>query len=146
MSSVVEVKRAGNKPPLTTSDFEKLMKDDVSLVPLNGRLIVWDQSRAGKPLHLNIESDRLWTDALDRDSQAIHLNKLREIAKILDARVFGEEGEDFTEEDPDDPGRSRHPIASAVGFFVFALMVPMLAIMFVVRLPWMLWRVSRTLK
>ncbi len=146
MSYVIEIKRAADKPSLTGDDIERLLGADRSLVKVDERLIEWSQPQRVTPLHINVETDRLWTDSIREEIQEVFLIKLREIARYLDARVYGEEGEDLTDELDEDLGGFRNGFAAVMGFVVFAVMIPVVAITFVFRLPWALWRISRTLR
>lgn len=146
MSYVVEVRRPGDQPSLTPDDFQRLIESDSSLTLTDGRLIIWNGPEDFDPLNVNVESDRLWTDSIGGSAQATYLKKLREIAKFLDANVFGEEGEDLSDEFPSDPDDPRHGISALVGLALFILTIPVLALFFVVRLPWMIWKTSRVLK
>lgn len=146
MSYVIEIKRAADKPSLTGDDIERLLGADRSLVKVDERLIEWSQPQRVTPLHINVETDRLWTDSIREEIQDVFLTKLREIARYLDARVYGEEGEDLTDELDEDLGGFRNGFAAVMGFVVFAVMIPVVAITFVFRLPWALWRISRILR
>ena len=146
MSYVVEVRRPGDRPSLTPDDFDRLVENDASLTLTEGRLIVWSGSESFDPLDVNVESDRLWTDSIGGGAQATKLEKLREIARFLDAKVIGEEGEDLTEDFPGDPDHPRHGVSAFVGLVFFVLTIPVLALLFIVRLPWLIWKTSRALK
>lgn len=146
MSYVIEIKRAADKPSLTGDDIERLLGADRSLVKVDERLIEWSQPQRVTPLHINVETDRLWTDSIREEIQDVFLTKLREIARYLDARVYGEEGEDLTDEFDEDLRGFRNGFAAVMGFIVFAVLIPFLAITVVFRLPWVLWRISRTLR
>ena len=146
VSYVIEIKRADEKPSLTSKDIERLLGADRSLVKVGEKLIEWSQPQRVTPLHINVEADRLWTDSIREEFQETFLTKLREIARYLDARVYGEEGEDLTEKLAEDLGGFRNGFAAIMGFIVFAVMIPVVAITFVLRLPWALWRISRTLR
>lgn len=146
MSYVFEIRRPGDQPSLTPNDFRRLVESDSSLTLTDGRLIIWNGSDNLDPLNVNVESDRLWTDSISSSAEPVHLAKLRDIAKFLDARVFGEEGENLTEEFPSDPDHPRHGLSAFVGLVLFVLTIPVLGLVFVVRLPWMIWKTSRALK
>ena len=146
MSYVVEIKRAADEPSLTGDDIERLLGADRSLVKVDEKLIEWSLLQRVTPLHINVEADRLWTDGTREEIQSVFLTKLREIARYLDARVYGEEGEDLTDEYDEDPGGFRNGFAAVMGFIVFAVMIPVIAITVVFCLPWALWRISRTLR
>lgn len=146
MSYVIEIKRADEKPSLTVEDIERLLGADRSLIKVDEKLIEWSQPQRVTPLHINVEADRLWTDSIREEFQEIFLTKLREIARCLDARVYGEEGEDLTDEFEENLGGFRNGFAAIMGFLLFAVMIPVVAITFVIRFPWALWKISRTLR
>ena len=146
MSYVVEVRRPGNRPSLTLDDFRRLVESDASLTLTDDKLIVWNGSGNLDPLNVNIESDRLWTDSIGGSAQATYLRKLRDIARFLDANVFGEEGENLTEENLSDPNYPRHGVSAFIGLVLFVLTIPILALVFIARLPWVIWKTSRALK
>ena len=146
MSYVVEIKRPVDQLSLTGDDIERLLGADRSLVKVDNKVIEWSQPHRVTPLHIYVENDRLWTDSVREEIQEVFLIKLREIARYLDARVYGEEGEDLTDEFDEDLGSFRNGFAAVMGFIVFAVMIPVVAMTVVFRLPWTLWRISRTLR
>ena len=146
MSYVIEIKRAADKPLLTGDDIERLLGADRSLVKVDEKTIEWSQSHRVTPLHIYVEADRLWTDSIRDAMQDEFLTKLREIARYLDARLYGEEGEDLTDEFDEDLSGFRNGFAAAMGLIVFAVMIPVVAVTFVFRLPWALWKISRILR
>jgi hypothetical protein len=107
MSFVVTIKRAPEKPPLAAQEFQRLVQEDGSLSGVGENSIIWTDSANGtkRYINLNPEKGELETDDTRGDEEGIcrFLDKLRSIASILDARVFGE-GQDIT--DPTQvPGR-----------------------------------------
>src|SRR5437773_12523306 len=102
MSYVATIRRAADKPPLTPQEIESLIKADASLSGGAKEPLVWISPTNGRKRYINVETDHLWTDDLkgDSDAQVLEiLDKLRSMAEILDARVFGEGDGDIT-----DPG------------------------------------------
>jgi hypothetical protein len=104
MSVVVTIKRVGAKPPLTAEDVLRLVEQDTSLSGAEREPIIWTDPASGKTRYINCvdpATGALETDDMrgDEDSVCRFLDKLRSIARILDARVFGE-GEDITEPTP----------------------------------------------
>ena len=117
MSYVLTIKRAADKPLLSPQDFERLVKEDASLS--GGRIepIYWT-SPTGVKRYINIESDNLWTDDVKNDEDDQFLNKLCSIARCLDARVFGEEGEDVTDQASNQRSRSGGCATIVVGAII----------------------------
>lgn len=143
MSYVISIKRPPGKPPLTLRDFEELMREDASLSRNEGGQIVWFDSKTQKELCIKTENDHLWTDGIRGNHIDHALGKLRGIANRLDARVFGEEGEDITEVDATGPVSAKQTLA---GLFIFIVSLPFLVLLFLIRLPWMFWKIKRKLK
>jgi hypothetical protein len=103
MSYVATIKRAADKPPLTPEEFTRLIKADASLSGGDKAPIVWTSPTNGRKRYISVETDHLWTDDLkgDSDAQVLEiLDKLRSMAGILDARVFGDDDGDITDPDP----------------------------------------------
>jgi len=103
MSYEVTIKRSTGKPPLTQEDFDRIVKDDTSFSGGKREPIIWTDATSGQKRYINVapESGELSTDDTrgDDDSICRFLDKLRSIARLLDARVWGE-GEDITEPAP----------------------------------------------
>ncbi len=104
MSVVVTIKREATKPPLTPDDVRHVVEQDSSLSGGDREPIIWTDPTNGHKRYINgvnPETGELETDDMrgDEDSICRFLDKLRSIARILDARVFGE-GEDITEPTP----------------------------------------------
>ncbi len=100
MSYVATIKRETDKPPLTPEEFVRLIEADESLSGGHQEPIVWTNPASGETFYINAETDRLWTDDLGGDSETRALemlDKLRNIAGELDARVYGDGEEDITE-------------------------------------------------
>jgi len=109
MSYVATIKRAADKPPLTSEEIARLIKSDASLSGGDKEPIVWTSPTDGRKRYINVETDHLWTDDLkgDGDVQVLEiLDKLRSMAGILDARVFGDGDGDITDPGVDPPNRA----------------------------------------
>ena len=109
MSYVATIKRAADKPPLTPEEIARLIKADASLSGGDKEPIVWTSPTDGRKRYINVEPDHLWTDDLkgDGDAQVLEiLDKLRSMAGILDARVFGDGDGDITDPGVDPPKRA----------------------------------------
>jgi hypothetical protein len=109
MSYEVSIKRSAEKPPLTQEDFNRIVKEDSSLSGGQREPIIWTDPTSGQKRYINTapESGELSTDDTrgDDDSICRFLDKLRSIARLLDARVSGE-GEDITDPTPTPPRRA----------------------------------------
>jgi len=105
----ITITRSTGKPPLTAEDFIRVVKEDDSLSGGEREPIVWTDPTTGQKRYINIapESGELATDDTrgDEDSICRFLDKRRSIARLLDARVFGE-GEDITDPAPPLPPRA----------------------------------------
>jgi len=106
VSYEVTIRRPTGRPPLTADDFVRVVMEDSSLSGGEREPIVWTDPANGQKREINIapESGALSTDDTrgDDDSICRFLDKLRSIARILDARVVGE-GEDITDPPPAAP-------------------------------------------
>ena len=119
MSYVATIKRAADKPPLTPEEIARLIEADASLSGGDKEPIVWTSPTDGRKRYINVATDHLWTDDLkgDGDAQVLEiLDKLRSMARILDARVFGEEDGDIT-----DPGVDPQKRAGCTSVMVCAV-------------------------
>ncbi len=109
MSYEVTIKRSAGKPPLTKEDFARIVAEDASLSGGQREPIVWTDPQGGRKRYINVvpESGELSTADThgDEDSICRFLDKLRSIARLLDARVIGE-GEDITDSSPTPPPRA----------------------------------------
>jgi len=143
MSYVITIKRPAGKIPLAALDFEGLIREDRSLSRTIGNQIVWFDSEEEEGFYINIDGDCLWTDGIGGDSTHHALAKLRNIAVRLDARVFGEEGEDITERSATGPIDAKQ---STFGLVLYMASLPFLLLLLLVRLPWSLWKLWRALK
>ena len=128
MSYEVTIKRAADKPPLTPQEIERLIKADTSLSGGDKEPIVWTSPTDGRKRYINVATDHLSTDDLkgDSDAQVLEiLDKLRSMAGILDARVFGEGDEDITDPGVDPPKRTgcTSVIVCAVAFIGVVIVV-----------------------
>jgi hypothetical protein len=103
MSVVATIKRLPEKPLLTGEEFRRVVEQDSSLSGGGQEPIIWTDPTTGQERYINADpaTGELETDDMrgDEDSICRFLDKLRSIARILDARVFGE-GEDITEPTP----------------------------------------------
>ena len=141
MSYVLTIKRAAGKPPLTPQDIERLVKEDGSLSGGNMNPIIWTSPTGKRQRYINPDADNLWTDDVKDDDDCQFLDKLRNIARSLDARVFGEEeGEDITEEGeqtPIAPLGFKGGVLLIISLIGSLLLMPFLLIWFLIRLFWL---------
>jgi hypothetical protein len=142
MGYVVTIRRASDKPRLTPEEIARLIKSDLALAGGDKEPIVWTSPTDRRRRSINVETDRLWTDDLkgDNDAQVLEmLDKLRSMAAILDARVFGEEGEDITEPSEKIPTASfsfKNGVLAILLLVGLVLISPFVAIWFLVRIFW----------
>jgi len=117
MSYEVTIRRPTGKPPLNEDDFRRLVKEDSSLSGGEREPIIWTDPTNGQKRYINVapESAELGTDDTrgDEDSICRFLDKLRSIARVLDACVSGE-GEDITE-----PAVAPSPKAGCMAILAF---------------------------
>ncbi len=146
MSYVITIRRPPGAPPLTRRDFQQVVDSDESLSNMDGGGLVWTSPDSRREFYITQESDHLWTDGVRGEEADNFLYKLSEIAGRLDARVYGEEGEDLT-----DPGTS--PVMGAgeklgmiIGVLLLMLSIPFLLIIFMIRLPVYAWRIWRAVR
>ena len=145
MSYVVTIERPAGKSPLRPQDFARLVKNDESLSKTNEGVLIWTHPTIRQDFYLTIESNHLWADGVTRDKTDEFVEKLREIAGRLDARVYGEEGEDITESELGPMG-AKEKWGGAVGILLVMVSMPFFLILFIVRLPWVMWRMWRAVK
>ena len=128
MSVVVTIKRSPDKPPLTGQEFRRLVQEDGSLSGGEREPIIWTDPANGTERYINVapEAGELETDDMrgDQDSICRFLDKLRSIARILDARLFAE-GEDITEPTP---APARHAGCASVLVCALALFVVLISL------------------
>jgi hypothetical protein len=128
MSYEVAIKRPTGRPSLTSEDFTRIVREDASLSGGQREPIVWTDPQDGRKRYINVvpESGELSTADMqgDEDSICRFLDKLRSIARVLDARVIGE-GEDITDPTPASPRRGgcASVIACAASFIVIVVCV-----------------------
>src|SRR5207247_6681908 len=100
MSYEVTIKRAAEKPSLTQEDFDRIVREDSSLSGGKCEPIIWTDPSGGQSRYINIapESGELSSDDTrgPEESGLRFLEKLRSIARLLDARLLAE-GEDITD-------------------------------------------------
>jgi hypothetical protein len=128
MSYEVAIRRPTGRPSLTSEDFTRIVREDASLSGGQREPIVWTDPQDGRKRYINVvpESGELSTADMqgDEDSICRFLDKLRSIARVLDARVIGE-GEDITDPTPASPrhGSCASVMACAAGFIVIVVSV-----------------------
>ena len=124
----ITIKRSTDKPTLTADDFKRAVVGDTSLSGGEGEPLMWTDPVTGQKRYINVapESGEFSTDDVrgDDDSICRFVDKLRDIARILDARVTCE-GEDITEQTPAPPKRTgcASIIVCAVSFIAVAVFI-----------------------
>ncbi len=102
-------------------------------------------SPADAELFLNVEDSEIWTDGSRHWLEASALRTLRQLAATLEARMRVEE-DDITDERPasvSEAGEvSSKPTAVVAAVFA-VILAPFLIVVAVLRLPWVLWRITR---
>ena len=121
MSYEITIKRSTGKPLLTADDFKRIVMEDSSLSGGEREPIFWTDPTTSQKRYINIapESGELSTDDTRGDEDDIYrfVEKLRSIARLLDARVTGE-GEDIT-----DPAPASTPKGGCISVIVCAVAV-----------------------
>jgi hypothetical protein len=143
MNYAIAIKRPDGRPPLSAQNFDGLLAADPSLTRKDSG-IVWTQE--SRELFLNVEADHFWTDVLSKriKKDISGLEKLRSIATHLDDSLFGEEGEELsTEEEITD---SPSALSAIGGMILSVITLPFVILLFVVRIPWILWTLKKRLK
>ena len=143
MSYVLTIRRAEGEVPLDRHDIDRLLTDDDSLSLESDEVIVWRHADSGETFHLNLEASSLWTDNTHGLAADAFLSKLRDVATTLDARVLGEEGEDLSETEASESRSSVKILHGMLGALIFILSLPILALVIVIRVPSILWKIYR---
>jgi hypothetical protein len=119
---------------------EALAQDD-EFTSLEGDTWKWRAAPDGAELWVNVSDTKLWTDGGRGWTAERSLAKLQQIASRLDADVVGEEGELLNDVvTPAGPGT---PAGFTGGAIAAILFLPFVVLLALVRLPWILWKISR---
>jgi hypothetical protein len=143
MSYVITVRRSSNKHPLSEEDIRDCVESDNSLTLLDSGTIEWRSPDTKEKFLLNIEETNIWTDHTRGVSADELLAKLQGIAATLNADVYGEEGELLSS---DSNYYKADAASSLLGVTLTILALPFLALLFVIRLPLLLWQIARSVK
>ena len=146
MSYVISIERRTSTAPLTSLDINRVVDADESFTRHSEALVEWRDPSTSKGFCLNIEEDSLWTDAVHGDEDMVFLTKLQELAVALGADVVGEEGELLTDTTVPADTEVQSVLSAIAGFGLVAITLPVLALMFVIRLPWIVWKILRSTK
>lgn len=143
MSIVLTVRRSSVAPPLTRSEIEQVLSSSQSFSgdEIGGWRLVGVPS--ANELFLNVDEDEAWTDGGREWCSEPALAELRALAGLLNARVFGEEGEDITEATPTDDDLPTEHVgkpAIVIAAILAVILAPFILLLAVLRLPWVLWR------
>lgn len=118
------------------------MNRDMEFVAVGTGCWQWSVAPAGAELFLNSGEDNLWTDGGRGWTTPVALDKLRSLAKALDARVLGEEGEELAESAPATVQPTK-PTGLLLTLIITVALVPLIALVAIIRLPLVLWRIVR---
>ena len=151
MSYVITVQRDPDGAPLTRSDINAVLDSDETIGRKDERTAEWTRPGCDEPVYFNIEETSLWTDGYQHFELDALLAKLQELARSLDAEVIGEEGEVLTAAESEAPAggeqaqsascRGRPAAITGVALSVVAF--PFVVILFVIRIPYLLWQIFR---
>jgi hypothetical protein len=142
MSVVLTIKRI-EPPLLSQGEMHCAMDGDPDFARVGSATWRWMVAPHDEELFINRDENELWTDGSRRWRSDDALQKLRTIAERLEARVFSEEAGEITlcEEEPGSPSSS--PLMVALGLCMSAVLLPLLLILALLRLPWILWQITR---
>jgi hypothetical protein len=140
MSYVITIQRTDHS--LIVDEIERAVGRDTEFVPVDTGCWRWTGAPSGSELFLNLGDNNLWTDGGRGWTDPAALDKLRLLAKGLDARVIGEEGEELTENEPVTSSPSS-PTGTFLTLIIMVALVPVIALVALIRLPLILWRVVR---
>ena len=143
MSYVITIERISSEAPLTRDDINAVLDSDEAITRREAGTAAWQSPGSDESVHLNIEESSLWTDSYPASQIDTVLPKLRELALALSAEVIGEEGEVLTSPEELPPPASPGVLSMAFGLIIMLVALPFMAIMFVVRVPYILWQVFR---
>lgn len=143
MSYVIEIRRAKGAVALTEADLARLLNDP-QLGQVSSNAWLWTSLTSSAQLTLTWHAGALSTDDINWVSTATSnantdecLNKLRAIARELNAQVLGEEGENLSEPNSD---MQTNGWAAVGALLMVLLMLPFMLLFLTVRLPWLVWK------
>ena len=143
MSYVVSIRRADSQPPYAREELERIAHTQTG-VQLERGVLAWSNGN-GEHVELFIGKRELRADHIPSGLREQALEALQGIARELNARLVGEEGEDITFDamlaDAPAPGRN-----AVLGAVLAAIALPLMLVLALVRLPWVVWRIGRRLK
>lgn len=140
MSYVITIQRKND--PLGAGEIERAVASDAEFVAVGTGCWRWTAAPAGSELFLDSGEDNLWTDGGRGSTAPVSLDKLRSLARALNAHMIGEEGEDLTECQPVMTQSSKSPGPLLTALITVAL-VPLIALAAIIRLPLILWHIVR---
>jgi hypothetical protein len=141
MSYVITIERLLG-PPLTQEEMLQALSSDPDFALVESASWRWHGSPAGTELFINISENNLWTDGGRGWTTEDAIAKLQQLAVRLNSRVVGEEGEDLTEASV--PAKGGSAAAAGVGVLLTLLLLPFVLLFAIVRLPWFLWKVTKS--
>jgi len=145
VSVVATIRRPGARP-LSRPEIERVLGSSPSFARDESGSWRLVSAPSGTELFLNVENDQAWTDGSTAWLEGAALGQLRALAVALDARVLGEEGEDITDAHlaaAAAPTRSAGKTAGVLAAILGIVLAPLLIVAAVLRLPWILWRITR---
>lgn len=146
MSQVITISRPMNKSPLTHEDITQLIESDDSLSYITDKGIQWKSPKSEQLFYINLEQDSLWSDNISLDITDAFLEKLQSISKTLNARIIGEEGDDLSDITLNECSEEKFGITGTLGCITSVASLPIFLILFIVRLPLLVWKVYRATK
>ena len=143
MSYVITIQRSLKETPLTRSDINAVLDSDVTIQRKDAGTAEWTRSDSAECIHFNIEDSSLWTDSYHHSEVDTLLTKLHDLALILNAEVIGEEGEVLTSSEQSQSAPTSGGLAKVAGLAFTLVSSPFMVILFVIRVPYMLWQIFR---
>lgn len=143
MSYVLSIRRAEHQPPFAREELERLARSHEGWV-LDQDVLSWSDGK-GRNIELFVDCRELRADRIPADVSEQALGLLQSIAKELEARVIGEEGEDLAEDET--PPRSRGATWFVLlGGLAVVLATPFVLLLALLRMPGVLWKARKILK
>ncbi len=143
MSYVISIQRGSGGTPLTRSEINAALDADQTIERKDEGIAEWVRPDSTERLYFNIEDSSLWTDDFSASEIDTLLPKLRELALALEAEVVGEEGEVLTSSEESTAPAGAGGFSMLIGLVLTLVVLPFIAAVFVIRLPYLLWQVFR---
>lgn len=144
MSYVISVRRPPGKPTLTANEIAQRLSVIGGFSRRSESSWAWTLPEGREGPTISFAAGELSIDgALGRDTEAC-VRTLRDLAESLEAVVYGEEGEELS--GPTTPTPAVSPWSLLGGLVLAVLLFPFMALLSIVRLPWLLWKLVRAVK